>query len=88
MAWYLDVIRRAEIVDTRTGVKGANVLMSNGYEIWKRMQNILDEKFYGTNHKTMIFPLLIPEKFLMMEKEHFEGFVPEVALVTHAGEKN
>ncbi|MHA1205517.1 MAG: aminoacyl--tRNA ligase-related protein [Candidatus Heimdallarchaeaceae archaeon] len=82
MAWYLDVIRRAEIVDTRTGVKGANVLMSNGYEIWKRMQNILDEKFYGTNHKTMIFPLLIPEKFLMMEKEHFEGFVPEVALVT------
>ncbi|MHA1114931.1 MAG: proline--tRNA ligase [Candidatus Heimdallarchaeaceae archaeon] len=87
MAWYLDVIRRAEIVDTRTGVKGANVLMSNGYEIWKRMQNILDEKFYGTNHKTMIFPLLIPEKFLMMEKEHFEGFVPEVALVTHAGEK-
>ncbi|MHA1400249.1 MAG: proline--tRNA ligase [Candidatus Heimdallarchaeaceae archaeon] len=87
MAWYLDIVRRAEIVDTRTDVKGANVLMANGYEIWRRMQEILDEKFYKTGHKNMIFPLMIPEKFLKKEKEHFEGFVPEVALVTHAGER-
>ncbi len=87
MAWYLDIVRRAEIVDTRTGVKGANVLMSNGYEIWRRMQKILDDKFYATGHKTMIFPLMIPERLIEKEKEHFAGFLPELAMVTHAGDK-
>jgi len=87
MEWYLDVVRRAQIVDTRTEVKGMNVLLSNGYDIWDRMKKILDEKFYVTNHKNMYFPLFIPEKFLELESEHFEGFVPEVAYVTHAGKK-
>jgi len=87
MAWYLDVVRRAQIVDTRTEVKGMNVLLSNGYDIWDRMKKILDKKFYFTGHKNMYFPLFIPEKFLELESEHFEGFVPEVAYVTHAGKK-
>ncbi|MHA1686553.1 MAG: proline--tRNA ligase [Candidatus Heimdallarchaeaceae archaeon] len=87
MEWYLDVVRRAQIVDTRTGVKGANALLANGYEIWERMREILNKKFRETNHKNMYFPLLIPEKFLTLESEHFEGFVPEVAFVTHVGNK-
>ncbi|MCG3215419.1 MAG: proline--tRNA ligase [Candidatus Heimdallarchaeota archaeon] len=87
MAWYLDVVRRAQIVDTRTEVKGMNVLLANGYEIWDRMKKMLDEKFYVTDHKNMYFPLFIPDKFLELESEHFEGFVPEVAYVTHAGKK-
>ena len=87
MAWYLDIVRRAQVVDTRTEVKGANVLMANGYEIWDRMKRILDEKFYVTEHKNMYFPLFIPDKFIEMESTHFEGFVPEVAYVTHAGKK-
>ena len=87
MEWYLDVVRRAQVVDTRTEVKGMNVLLSNGYDIWDRMKKILDEKFYITNHKNMYFPLFIPERFLELESEHFEGFVPEVAYVTHAGKK-
>lgn len=88
MAWYLDIVRRAQIVDTRTEVKGANVLMANGYEIWDRMKNVLDGKFRKTGHKNMYFPLLIPEKFLTLESTHFEGFVPEVGWVTKVGERD
>jgi prolyl-tRNA synthetase len=63
------------------------VIRPNGYGIWERMQRALDDMFKATGHKNAYFPLLIPESFLSKEKEHVEGFAPEVAVVTHGGGK-
>ncbi|MCH8906563.1 MAG: proline--tRNA ligase [Candidatus Heimdallarchaeota archaeon] len=83
--WYDEVLLRASIVDVRTPTKGANVLMPNGYEIWEAIKNFMNKKFKETGHKNAYFPLLIPEEFLQRESAHFEGFIPEVAWVTHVG---
>jgi len=85
--WYSEVLRRAEIVDIRTPIKGSNVLMPNGYEIWESIKRFMDKQFKATGHKNAYFPLFIPEEFLTRESEHFEGVVPEVAWVTHVGDK-
>jgi len=84
--WFDEIIRKADISDNRYPVKGFNILMPTGYEIWERIRTLLDQKFKVTGHKNAYFPLLIPEEFLEMESEHFSGFVPEVAWVTHRGD--
>ena len=85
--WYSEILLRAKIVDIRTPIKGSNVLMPNGYEIWENIKNFMNIQFKKTNHKNAYFPLFIPEEFLEMETEHFSGFIPEVAWVTHVGDK-
>jgi prolyl-tRNA synthetase len=85
--WWNAVLLEADIVDVRTPTKGANVLMPNGYEIWEAIKANLNQRFKKTHHKNAYFPLFIPEEFLLLEEEHFEGFVPEVAWVTHVGDK-
>ncbi|MHA2367298.1 MAG: proline--tRNA ligase [Candidatus Hodarchaeales archaeon] len=84
--WFDEIIRKAEISDNRFPVKGFNVLMPVGWEIWERIRESLNEKFYATGHKNAYFPLVIPEEFLEKESEHFSGFIPEVAWVTHRGD--
>ena len=84
--WYDEVILRADIVDKRTPVKGANVLLPNGYEIWEKMKYHLNQDLKRTKHKFAYFPLFIPEDYLTRETEHFAGFTPEVAWVTHVGD--
>lgn len=84
--WYTDVVRKADLADY-SPIKGFMVIKSYGYAIWENIQAYLDEKFKATGHKNMSFPLLIPESFLNKEKEHVEGFAPEVAWVTHGGKK-
>ncbi len=83
--WYTDVILKTEMVDYAP-VKGFMVIRPYGYALWENIQSIFDKKFKETNHENMYFPLLIPESFLNKEKEHVEGFAPEVAWVTKGGE--
>lgn len=84
--WYTDIILKAELVDY-SPVKGFMVIRPYGYEIWENIQAVLDKKFKATGHKNAYFPLLIPESLLNKEKEHVEGFAPEVAFVTQGGKE-
>src|SRR6187431_2911373 len=85
--WYLDVVRRAEVADY-SPVKGCMVIRPYGYAIWELMQQSLDRRFKATGHVNAYFPLFIPESLLMKEKEHVEGFAPQVAWVTKGGDED
>jgi prolyl-tRNA synthetase len=84
--WYLDVVRRAELADY-SPVKGCMVIRPYGYAIWEHIQRLLDARFKATGHVNAYFPLFIPESLLMKEKEHVEGFAPQVAWVTRGGDE-
>lgn len=85
-AWYNEVVLRAELADY-SPVRGSMVIRPWGYGIWERMQRALDDMFKESGHENAYFPLLIPMSFIEKEKEHVEGFKPELAVVTHAGGK-
>jgi prolyl-tRNA synthetase len=85
--WYLDVVRRAELADY-SPVKGCMVIRPYGYAIWEHIQRLLDARFKATGHVNAYFPLFIPESLLMREKEHVEGFAPQVAWVTRGGDED
>jgi prolyl-tRNA synthetase len=85
--WYLDVVRRAELADY-SPVKGCMVIRPYGYAIWELIQQTFDRRFKATGHQNAYFPLFIPEGLLMKEKEHVEGFAPQVAWVTRGGEED
>src|SRR6186997_2672453 len=85
--WYLDVVRRAELADY-SPVKGCMVIRPYGYAIWEHIQRLLDARFKATGHVNAYFPLFIPESLLMKEKEHVEGFAPQVAWVTKGGDED
>lgn len=82
--WYINVIRNTNIFDYGP-VKGTMVLRPYGFAIWKAIQNFLDPEIQKLGCKDAYFPSLIPEGFIVREKEHVEGFSPELALITHAG---
>jgi len=84
--WYTDIILKTDMVDY-SPVKGFMVIKPYGYALWENIQSFLDKRFKETGHKNCYFPLLIPESLLNKEKEHVEGFAPEVAWVTHGGDK-
>lgn len=84
--WYTDIIKKAELVDY-SSVRGCMVIRPYGYEIWELMQKELDDRFKRTGHENVYMPLFIPEGLLQKEKDHVEGFAPEVAWVTHGGEE-
>ena len=85
-AWYNEVVQKAELADY-SPVRGCMVIRPWGYGIWENMQRALDDMFKATGHQNAYFPLLIPMSFIEREKEHVEGFKPELAVVTHAGGK-
>lgn len=82
--WYLDVIKKADLM-SYSPVRGCIVFRPEGYEIWENMQQELDTRFKATGHRNAYFPLFIPESFFQKEKEHVEGFNPELPWVTEAG---
>ena len=82
--WYTDIVRKAELADY-TDTKGCIAIKPYGYAIWENIQKYADEKFKETGVENVYFPVLIPESLLQMEKDHVEGFAPEVAWVTEAG---
>ncbi len=82
--WYTDVVTKAELVGY-TSVKGCMVIKPAGYAIWENIRNELDRRFKATGVENVYLPLFIPESLLQKEKDHVEGFAPEVAWVTHGG---
>jgi len=84
--WYNELIFRAELAD-HSPVRGSMVIRPWGYGIWEHMQRALDDMFKETGHQNVYFPLLIPMSFIEKEKDHIEGFKPELVVVTHAGGK-
>lgn len=82
--WYTDVVKKAELIDY-TSVKGCMVFKPAGYAIWELIQKQLDERFKETGVENVYLPMFIPESLLEKEKDHVEGFAPEVAWVTHGG---
>ena len=84
--WYTDVVIKTGLVDYGP-VKGTMVIRPYGYAIWEKIQEEMDKRIKATGHENAYFPMLIPYSFLTREKEHVEGFAPEVALITHFGEE-
>ena len=84
--WYTDIVKKAELIDY-SSVKGCMILRPYGYAIWENIQGILDAKFKATGHENVYMPMFIPESLLNKEKDHVEGFAPEVAWVTHGGKE-
>ena len=82
--WYLDVIREAALAEN-SPVRGCMVIKPYGYALWEALRDGLDRRFKATGHVNAYFPLFIPKSFLEKEKEHVEGFSPELAVVTIGG---
>ncbi|PJJ29901.1 proline--tRNA ligase [Lacrimispora celerecrescens] len=82
--WYTDVVKKAELIDY-SSVKGCMVIKPAGYAIWENIQSELDRRFKEVGVENVYMPMFIPESLLEKEKDHVEGFAPEVAWVTHGG---
>lgn len=82
--WYTDIVKKADLCDY-TSVKGCMVFKPAGYAIWELIQRQLDERFKATGVENVYLPMFIPESLLEKEKDHVEGFAPEVAWVTQGG---
>ena len=84
--WYTDIVLKADLADY-TDTKGCIAIKPYGYAIWENIQKYADSKFKKVGVENIQLPLLIPESLLNKEKEHVEGFAPEVAWITHGGEE-
>ena len=84
--WYTDIVKKADLIDY-SSVKGCMIIRPYGYAIWENIQKILDAKFKESGVENVYMPMFIPESLLKKEKDHVEGFAPEVAWVTHGGEE-
>ncbi|HWP80584.1 MAG TPA: proline--tRNA ligase [Candidatus Acidoferrum sp.] len=82
--WYTDIVRKAELAEY-SSVRGCMIIRPYGYAIWENIQKLLDAEFKRLGHENVYMPLLIPESLLQKEKDHVEGFAPEVAWVTQGG---
>jgi len=84
--WYTDIVKKADLIDY-SSVRGCMIIRPYGYAIWELIQRNLDNRFKETNHENVYMPMFIPESLLQKEKDHVEGFAPEVAWVTHGGKE-
>ena len=82
--WYTDVCKKAELM-SYSSVKGCMIFKPAGYAIWENIKNELDRRFKETGVENVYMPMFIPESLLEREKDHVEGFAPEVAWVTYGG---
>ncbi|WP_410510857.1 proline--tRNA ligase [Paenibacillus sp. BR2-3] len=82
--WYIDVIKKADLMDY-SPVRGCIVFKPDGFEIWEHIQEEMNRRFKETGHRNAYFPMFIPESFFQKEKDHIEGFNPELPWVTEAG---
>ncbi len=83
--WFAQLMIKADLADY-TDVSGCIVFKPSSYELWQKIQGLIDIRFKKIGVRNSYFPLLIPEKYLNKEKEHVEGFSPEVAWVEKAGD--
>ena len=82
--WYTDVVKKAELMGY-SSVKGCMIFKPAGYAIWENIKAELDKRFKETGVENVYMPMFIPESLLQREKDHVEGFAPEVAWVTYGG---
>ncbi len=82
--WYTDIVKKADLIDY-SSVKGCMIIRPYGYAIWENIQSLLNARFKKTGVENVYMPMFIPESLLNKEKDHVEGFAPEVAWVTHGG---
>ncbi len=82
--WYNQLVLKAELADYAP-VRGCMVVRPYGWALWENIQQALDRRFKATGHVNAAFPLFIPMSFMEKEKQHVEGFSPELAVVTHGG---
>lgn len=82
--WYTDIVKKAELCDY-SSMKGCVILRPYAQAIWENIHNIFDAMIKESGHENVAMPLFIPESLLQKEKDHVEGFAPEVAWVTHGG---
>ena len=82
--WYTDVVKKAELM-AYSSVKGCMIFKPAGYAIWENIQKEMDARFKKTGVQNVYLPVFIPESLLEREKDHVEGFAPEVAWVTQGG---
>lgn len=83
--WYTDIVKKAELADY-SSIRGCMIIRPNGYGIWENIQKYVDTKLKEYGHENVSMPIFIPENLLQKEKDHVEGFAPEVAWVTHGGD--
>ena len=84
--WYTDVVKKAELA-SYSGVRGCMIVRPYGTALWENIRDDLDARFKALGHENVMMPMFIPEGLLQKEKDHVEGFAPEVAWVTHGGEE-
>lgn len=84
--WYTDIVKKARLMDY-SSIRGCMVIEPYGFAMWENIQHILDTEFKRLGHENVSMPMFIPESLLQKEKDHVEGFAPEVAWVTHGGEE-
>lgn len=82
--WYTDVVKKAELIEY-SSIRGCMIIKPYGYSLWENIQHELDRRFKETGVENVYMPMFIPETLLQKEKDHVEGFAPEVAWVTHGG---
>ena len=82
--WYTDIVKKAELIDY-SSVKGCMIIKPAGYALWENIQRELDRRFKETGVENVYMPMFISESLLQKEKDHVEGFAPEVAWVTMGG---
>ena len=82
--WYTDIVKKADLIEY-TSIKGCCVFRPYAYALWENIQHVLDNRFKELGHENVYMPMFIPESLLEKEKDHVEGFAPEVAWVTHGG---
>ena len=83
--WYTDVVLKSGMAEY-SPIKGCMIIREHAYAIWETIQEIFNKKIKETGHSNVYFPMFIPEGFLKKESEHFAGFIPEVAWITHGGD--
>jgi len=82
--WYQDVVKEAELAEV-SEVRGCGIVRPYGLKIWELIKAELDRKLEADGVENVYFPIFVPLENLMAEKDHVEGFAPELAVVTHAG---
>lgn len=82
--WYQDVVREAELAES-SEVRGCGIVKPYGYKIWDLIKTQLAKMIEDTGAENVYFPIFVPLENLEAEKDHVEGFSPELAVVTHGG---
>ena len=84
--WFSEVCFKAGLVDLRYNVQGFVVHKPWAMKIIKKIYEMFEYELEKRGHEPVLFPVVIPEENFEKEKEHVEGFKPEVFWVTHAGD--